>query len=330
MPRIGAGILSCEARGRRITRVFRTLNSIFCTLLFAAIAALASDAAFGQPAPSLVIDAPAELASSRTRLESFDRASLGGIVRMVGLDDPGPPIHVILAAETAAAARNVSPSTAGFAISREGLIVLFPARSPAYPHDTLEDVMRHEVAHVLISRAARGYPVPRWFHEGLAMAAERPWGLEDRSRLIWELVGGPRLSVRDIDRLFDDDASRPRGYALSAALVRDIVGAHGAGAPAAILRGLGTGAGLDEAMAGAVGRPMRDVENEFWSRQRVWTVWVPLVTSGEVLWLLVIALAALAVWHRRKRAAAIRRRWDDEEAAAASDQDHDRSERSDD
>jgi hypothetical protein len=286
--------------------------------LAAAIAVLANGAAFAQPAPALVIDAPAELALSRSRLESFDRASLGGIVRMVGLDDPGPPIHVILAAENTAAARSVSPSTAGFAISQEGLIVLFPARSRTYPHDTLEDVMRHEVAHVLISRAAKGYAVPRWFHEGLAMAAERPWGLEDRSRLIWELVAGPRLSVQDIDRLFDDDASRPRGYALSAAMVRDIVRAHGAGAPAAILRGLGTGARFDDAIAGAVGRRMRDVETEFWNRQRVWTVWVPLFTSGELLWLLIIALAALAVWRRRTRAAAIRRRWDDEEAAAAA------------
>ena len=286
--------------------------------------------ASAQAPPSLVIDAPAELAASRSRLESFDRSSLRAIVRIVGLDDPGPPIHVILAGETSAAARSVSPSTAGFAISQEGLIVLFPARSPAYPHDTLEDVMRHEVAHVLISRAARGHPVPRWFHEGVAMAAERPWGLEDRSRLIRELVAGPRLPVQAIDRLFDIDASRPRGYALSAALVRHIVRAHGAGAPAAILRGLGTGARFEAAIAGAIGRPMRDVESEFWDRQRVWTVWVPLVTSGEVLWLLVIALAALAVWHRRRRAAEIRRRWEAEETVLLPAERHDPSERADD
>ena len=72
----------------------------------------------------------------------------------------------------------MSPWTAGFAIGNDGLIVLFPARSPRYPHDTLEDVLRHEVAHVLIDRAARGQRVPRWFHEGLAIVVERPWRLE--------------------------------------------------------------------------------------------------------------------------------------------------------
>ena len=186
-----------------------------------------------------------------------------------------------------------------------------------YPHDTLEDVLRHEVAHVLISRAAQGNPVPRWFHEGFAVAAERPWGLEDRSRLVWELMAGPRLTVGDIDRLFDSEASRPRAYSLSAAMVREMLRAHGPDAPAAILREMGTGAGFDVAVVQVTGRPMSGVEREFWDRQRVWTVWVPLFTSGDVLWLGVIVLAAIAVWHRRRRAAEIRRRWDDEEKAAA-------------
>lgn len=266
-----------------------------------------------QSPPALLIDAPNELAAERARLESFDHSRLSGIVRMVGLGDPGPPIHVILAAENTAAAASVSPSTAGYAIGQQGLIVLFPARSPSYPHDTLEDVLRHEVAHVLISRAAAGYPVPRWFHEGVAMAAERPWGLEDRSRLILELVAGPRLTVDDLDRLFDADATRVRAYALSAAIVRELIRAHGAAAPAAILRNLGAGDEFGEAVVRAVGRPLRDIERDFWDRQRVWTIWVPLLTSAEVLWLLVIVLAAAAVWQRRRKAAAIRRQWEQDE-----------------
>ena len=274
-------------------------------------------AAQAQPAPALLINAPEELASARKRLESFDRSSLAGIVRMTGLIDPGPPIHVILADESSAAAASVSASTAGYAIGDSGLIVLFPSRSPVYPHDTLEDVLRHEVAHVLISRAAQGNPVPRWFHEGFAVAAERPWRLEDRSRLVWELMAGPRLTVDDIDRLFDSEALRPRAYSLSAAMVREMLRAHGPDAPAAILRELGTGGGFDAAVVRVTGRPISGVEREFWDRQRVWTVWFSLFTSGDVLWLGVIVLAAIAVWRRRKRAAEMRRRWDDEEKAAA-------------
>jgi MYXO-CTERM domain-containing protein len=286
-------------------------------LSLAAVLIAGGLAAEAQPAPTLIINAPEELAAARTRLASFDRSPLAGIVRMTGLADPGPPIHVILADESSDAAASVSASTAGYAIGDAGLIVLFPSRSPVYPNDTLEDVLRHEVAHVLITRAAQGHPVPRWFHEGFAMAAERPWGLEDRSRLAWELMAGPRLTVGDIDRLFDSDAARPRAYSLSAAMVREILRAHGLDAPAAILRELATGTAFDVAVTKVTGQPMSGVEREFWDRQRVWTVWFSLFTSGDILWLGLIVLAAIAVWRRRKRAAEIRRRWDDEEKAAA-------------
>lgn len=292
----------------------RVVRLAVALLLIALLPAIVT----AQTPPALVIDAPPDLAAARTRLEAFDRTLLAGIVRTVGLDDVGPPITVVLAAEDSAEAARVSPWTAGYAIGKAGHVVLFPSRSPRYPHDTLEDVLRHEVAHVLISRAADGRPVPRWFHEGLAVAVERPWGLEDRSRLAWELVVGPRLTMREIDALFDGGQSaQSRAYSLSAAVVRDLIREHGPAAPAGILRLVKTDAGFDEAVATVTGRPIGAVEDGFWDRQRVWTLWMPMVTSDSVLWLAVIGLAALAVWRRRRRAAQIRRQWADEERAAA-------------
>jgi MYXO-CTERM domain-containing protein len=281
------------------------------------IASAAANAAAQAP-PALVILAPPDLAAARSRLESFDRLPLAGIVRTVGLDDAGPPIQVVLAGEDSEAAREATAWTAGYALSNAGLIVLFPSRSPVYPHDTLEDVLRHEVAHVLIGRAAGGRPVPRWFHEGLAVAVERPWGLEDRSRLAWELLAGPRLTVREIDGLFNGgQTAQSRAYSLSAAVVRDIIREHGGAAPAGILRLVGDDVPFNDAVVSIAGRPLGAIEDGFWDRQRVWTVWVPLFTSGDAFWLLMIGVAALAVWRRRRHGAAIRRRWEQEEREAA-------------
>lgn len=261
--------------------------------------------------------APAELAAERRRLESFNRLPLAGIVRTVGLDTPGPPIQVVLAGEDSEAARASGAWIAGYALSNAGLVVLFPARSPLYPHDTLEDVLRHEVSHVLIARAAGGRGVPRWFHEGLSVAVERPWDFEDRSRLVWELVAGPRLRLREIDAMFDaGQAAQSRAYTLSAAFVRDLIREYGATAPAAILRLVREDVPFEQAVITVAGRTLSGVEDEFWSRQRVWTVWVPFFTSGDAFWLLVIGVAALAVWVRRRRRAETRRRWDEEERAA--------------
>ncbi|MEW6321210.1 MAG: hypothetical protein AB1635_08975 [Acidobacteriota bacterium] len=276
--------------------------------------------ALAQPPPALVIEASPDLAAARERLEAFDARPLAIILRLVGLDDPGEPIRVVLAGDESPAARQVSPWTAGFALPDIGLIVLFPSRAPTYPHDTLEDVLRHEVAHVLISRAAGGRPVPRWFHEGLAVAVERPWGMKDRSRLAAELLVGPRLTLDEIDALFDgDQATAARAYSLAAAVVRHLMREHGEGAPAAILSGLTDGQPFDEAMAGVTARSVRLVEEEFWDRQRTWTLWIPLVTSSTVIWLLVTAIAGIARRRRRLRSAEIRRRWAAEEGAAGPD-----------
>jgi len=274
--------------------------------------------AMAQAPPTLAIMAPAELASSRSRLESFDRLALAGIVRTVGLAEPGAPIQVVLAGEDSEAARGTNAWTAGYAVGNAGLIVLFPSRSPFYPDDTLEDVLRHEVAHVLIARAAGGRPVPRWFHEGLAVAVERPWDLEDRSRLVWELIAGPRLRLREVDALFaGGQAAQARAYSLSAAFVRDLIREYGGTSPAAILRLVQDDVPFERAVATIAGRSLGSVEDRFWDRQRVWTVWMPYVTGGSALWLGVIALATLAVWRRRRHSAQIRRRWDEEERAAA-------------
>jgi hypothetical protein len=266
-----------------------------------------------QQPPTLKVFAPPELAASEARVKTFDPRTLAGIVRTVGLAGPGPPIDVVLAGEDSEAAKMSGPDIAGYALGRASLVVLFPSRSPRYPHDTLEDVLRHEVAHVLIDRAAGGHAVPRWFNEGLAMAVERPWGLQDRTRLVWELAAGPRLSLREIDALFGGAGSSPaRGYSLSAAVVRDLISRHGADAPARVLRLVRDGASFDDAVSTVAGRPLGAVEDAFWDRQRVWTVWVPLFTSDSVFWLLVLLVAALAVWRRRRQSAAIRRRWEEE------------------
>src|SRR5258707_1259241 len=124
----------------------------------------------------------------------------------------------VLAAETSEWARQVPPSTAGFAVGEDNLVVLFPSRSPTYPQDTLEDVLHHEVAHVLIARAAGGRPVPRWFHEGLAMAAERTWSLEDEARQLQELTFVAPTDLDKVNALFDqDEGARIRAYTVAGA-----------------------------------------------------------------------------------------------------------------
>ena len=222
----------------------------------------------------------------------------------------------MLASDSSAWAREVPPWVTGVALGT-GLIVIFPHRAPVYPHGTLEDVLRHELAHVLIARASGGASVPRWFNEGLAMAAERPWGLTDRTRLALGLAFGSPLTLAEVDRLFRGGREeQAQAYAIAGWFVRDLIDEHGAGMPATLLRHLDAATPFDRAYARATGTTLVMAEAEFFRRQRRWTTWFPLLTSTTVLWA-GIALLVLIAWRRkRRRRAAMRRRWDAEEAAA--------------
>jgi hypothetical protein len=253
------------------------------------------------------------MAAEKSRLESLDFTRLQSVMRLVGVKDSGPPIRIELAAENSSLARAVSPWVAGFA--REEDVVIFPSRSPTYPDNTIEDVLRHEVAHVLIFRASSGRHVPRWFNEGLATAAERHRGFRDQTQLFFQLAMGQRLGFRDIDRLFQGGQSdQTRAYLLSGAVVQDLLAEHSENAGARILERVGKGASFETAFADVTGQSISAAEAAFWNRQRIWSTWIPIVFSQETLWLAITFLAILAILRRRKRNAEIRKRWEEEES----------------
>lgn len=265
--------------------------------------------------PELRIEAPAGLVGARMRLESFDTNRLTEVMRLVGLRSPGPPIHVELATDSSEWARAVPAWTAGFAIAQSDKIVIFPSRSPSYPDRSLDDVLRHEVAHILISRASSGRSIPRWFNEGLAMSAEREWRFRDQTQLFYQLALRPRETLDTLDRLFQ--GAQPdvtRAYLLSGALVRQLLERYGKTAAGRIVERVGRGDSFEAAFMEVTGRSTAAEESEFWDSQQVWTTWIPIVFSQEVLWLAITVLALLAIQGHRRRNARIQKRWEEEDA----------------
>jgi hypothetical protein len=260
----------------------------------------------------LWIEAPPELAAVRKRLESIDPRRFTDIAQLVGLTDVGPAISIALVPESSDLARSVSPWIVGFTVRDS--VVLFPARSPTYPNNSLEDVMRHEVAHALIWRASGGRPIPRWFNEGVAMAAERERGFEDQTQLFYQLVTGSRTSLDELDRLFEGGRSdQVRAYALAGALVHDLFERYSPAGCAQMLTHIGRGASFEAAFADVAGISPAAAESEFWRRQRIWTNWLPIITSTTTLWMAVTLLAILAIYRRRRRNLEIAKQWEKDE-----------------
>jgi hypothetical protein len=267
-----------------------------------------------QEAPRIEVEAPSALAATAAQLRAIDPSRLASVMRLVGLERPGPPIRVILAPEGTGAATVVPPWVSGYAVGEQGVIVLLPGRVPGYPDSSLSDLLAHEVAHVLIARAAGGRPLPRWFHEGMAMIAGLSWGFDDRSRLTLALLVDRPVSLAALDdRFAGGQAEVNRAYAIAGSFVHDLFDQYGQGVAARILQGVSRGLSFADAFRAATGSSLAMAETSFWDRQTFWYRWVPLLTSSVTLWMLVTLLALWAMKHRRERDAALRRVWAEED-----------------
>jgi hypothetical protein len=266
-----------------------------------------------QTVPLLQIEGPPELTAVRQRLESIPPERFADIASLLGIRDPGLPVQVQLVRENSELARSVSAWIAGFAVGDSNLVVIFPARSPGYPDRTLEDVLRHEVAHVLISRAAAGRPIPRWFNEGVAMAVERDRQFQDETQLLYQLVTGGRTDMQAIDRLFSGNQSdQVRAYALAGAFVHEMVRRSGPLTIREILERVSRGSTFESAFADATGQTISQAQIEFWHSQRIWTSWIPILTSSTLLWSTITILAFLAFYMRRRRNRQLEKQWEED------------------
>ncbi|HEX2643896.1 MAG TPA: hypothetical protein VHU81_12960 [Thermoanaerobaculia bacterium] len=297
--------------GRRTPRI----SSLFLLLAFLTLGLPRSGAA--ARAPELTFEGPAQYDGLARRLESGPARRLDTLADLVGLDDPGPAIRVVLAPESSPEARSAPAWVAGYALSESSTLILLPARTPSYPDGSFEDLLRHEVTHVLIDRAARGRPLPRWFHEGVAMAAGGSWSLEDRSLVTLALLTGRDVPLDELDRRFRGSSGEiARAYAMSGAFVRDLMDEHGPAVVGNILRAVRHGLPFPEAFRHVTGTSLAYAEEELGERQSFWYRWMPILSSSAALWLGITLLALLAIRRRRARDAARLRKWEEEERLA--------------
>jgi len=293
---------------------FRTLRA-----LVGAAALLGAAAAVSAP-PRLVVEAPPGLSAYAREVERLDPKAFLPAMELTGLWRPGD-VRVVIAPEGSAFARRAPAWAVAYADPTAGTVVLIPTRTPTWPDDGLPDVVRHEVAHVLTYRAAGGRRAPRWFDEGLAMAAGRTRVIEDDLRETLAVLAGPRLRFAQVDELFRGGRSDAnRAYALSSAFFGDLLARHGSGFPQRVLRRMSEGEPFEEAFRSATGVAFRDESGNFWRVRRSPERWLPVVTSTAAVWLAIVLLSLWAVRVARGRRAARLAEWDAAERLALQDE----------
>jgi hypothetical protein len=291
----------------------RLLHGIVLSLL-----ATVGSAAGTEPAIRLQVEAPAELAGIARKIEALatQQHLFTAALQLTGVERLQQPVKVVLVAEQDRLAREVPSWVSGFAVAARGVIVLFPARVRSYPDRNLQVLLQHEVAHLLVARAAGMRPVPRWFNEGIATVAAREWGFEDRARYSMAVIGSGPRSIAELDSGFHGSKKdAARSYALSAAMVRFLRARYGADVTPSILELLATGTVFNEAFHQVTGTPLSRAEEIFFHDEAFWSTWVPFLTSSGLLWMTITLLALVAIKRRRDRNRALHEKWDQEDQA---------------
>lgn len=221
--------------------------------------------------------------------------------------DDAVTIHFVDHAGRVAEVTGMPRWVAGVARPEAGEIVI-ARHAPDGTRTDLEQLLKHEMAHVILHRASGGAELPRWFHEGVAESVTGGISL-GRAQTLAQAVFGP--GVPDLARLEaqfhgDDGPEAAIAYAAARDLV-EFLRAHEArtgASPDAALRQamfeLREGRSFDEAMARAFGAPLPELVKTWRDGLPARFVWFPLVANGGLPMALTVPLL-FAAWIRRRR-----------------------------
>lgn len=201
-----------------------------------------------------------------------------------------------------------------------GAVFLRSPRARAAADAPLEQVLRHELVHVLLGRAFSPGQPPVWLQEGVAQLLAGEVGPDEAETLRNTAFTGGPIPLPSLEHAFPDDPHRARlAYAEAADFVGWLVQTYGPDTLPKLIKASADGATMRQAVYAATGTLLEDVERTWAAR------WAPSASNrlasavtfatGDGLWALGGAMLGVAFVRRRRT---FRRRlaeMDEEEAA---------------
>ena len=241
------------------------------------------------------------------------------IPQAIGSVPPSPCL--IYLAPTWEAFQRVQPGggppswSVGTAYPAQNLIILRSPRGMRGGAMDIEEVLRHEYAHLALATALKGHEAPQWLDEGFAMLQSRGWNLSwtytlSRGVLTKGLIPLEQLS----DGLPVDERQAELAYAQSFSFVSYIKTELGPGTLPRLIKGLSYGLDTETALRQATGLGLRELERRWKENLKRRYSWIPIVTSFFSLWFLASLLFLFSYWLKRRRAKRKLAEWEREEA----------------
>jgi hypothetical protein len=243
----------------------------------------------------------------------------GAVLRDINHAPPSPTL--IYLAPTWEQFQGVQPRegpptwAVGTAYPALNLIILRSPRAIKGGRTEIEEVLRHEYAHLSLGRALKGNEAPRWLDEGFAMLQSRGWSLAWTYCLSKGVLSKALIPLEELADGFPLDQGQAQlAYAQSFSFVSFIKTEYGPEALPRLIQGIAHGLDAEEALRQATGLGLRNLERRWKTDLKRRYSWIPIATSFFSLWFLVSLLFLLGYWLKRRRAKRILEEWEQEEA----------------
>ena len=203
---------------------------------------------------------------------------------------------------------------AGCAFPDRGVIVL---RNPITAPDPLhmEDVVVHEIGHIAAGRVLSGVPVPRWFHEGIAMTLAGEWRLPRSSVLAGASASGGLIPLDELAVAFPAGAADAMlAYSESFYAVRFLMEEAGPATPAEVLFGIAAAASFEKGVEALSGRTLQVFERDALVSFRGRFGWGVFLSRWNVMFVVVALLLLAGGAARLARSRRLLREWELEES----------------
>ena len=203
----------------------------------------------------------------------------------------------------------------GTAWPRWGLIFLRAPSARPGTAEPLEQVLDHEIVHVLLGRAFALQTPPRWLQEGLAQFYSGELGPKVSEDLMGVVFGRDHLfSLSQLSRGFHGDPIQARhAYAAAADFIGFLGSTYGDDAVQELIHAMAGGAGFSDALATATGSDLATVEAAWGRRWADPALLLKVFTNIELLFGLGAVLIVIGAWRARRRKVRTLTRWEHEE-----------------
>ena len=209
--------------------------------------------------------------------------------------------------------KNFPDWSAGVASPNRNTIILkTPNLLPGYADN--DKIAIHELTHILLHKAVKGKPIPRWFNEGLAVYYSGEKAFASSSLVSKALITKSVIDLQDIDDVLNFYREKAQlAYQESYLAIRFLFEQFGNKKVKQIIFLMSKGKNLDQAFLETIGMDALDFEYEWYHQIKKKYRWHFLLDFDSYLWILILLLFILGFILIRFRNKQTIQRWDHED-----------------